>query len=476
MTADVPAPPPGGRLMLIVHQFFPQFHSGTETLCERCARAYAARGWAVDIVTSVLTDPAALPPLTGSPLCPDPLREALAVPDPPLSVPFSYDYAPGITVHAFTHSHDPRHGIPRFRREVEDPAIEALVSRLLDRPVPARAIVFHLLHVPLRALEAIRARGVGISFVATDFFAICPIGSLAFEDGRPCEGPGPGSIACVRHLSDQTGWLGWLERNTPGRIAGFWLEVYRRLGPWPRLPVHPWQNLHYLLERNRGSRRFLRGCRTILAPTGRIERSLRRAGAPARRIRRLAYGMPPPAAPRPVPRLSSEALRLCFAGQITPRKGLQVLLDALGSLPDDLDWRLDIWGDFATGGVHGAEQRRRAEAMAPRVALRGTFESGRVHEILGSYDFIVIPSIWAENLPLVLLSALQVGTPAIVSEAEGLLDAFPGGRVFGRSFPMGSAPELARILAEEIRARTPYDPTDAPPVPGIETFAGALLD
>ncbi|MEM9197219.1 MAG: hypothetical protein AAGD12_05135, partial [Pseudomonadota bacterium] len=62
----MPAAAARPRLLLIVHQFFPQFHSGTETLCERCARRYVEMGYAVDIVTSIIVDAEVLPPLLAS--------------------------------------------------------------------------------------------------------------------------------------------------------------------------------------------------------------------------------------------------------------------------------------------------------------------------------------------------------------------------------------------------------------------------
>ncbi|RMF33777.1 MAG: glycosyltransferase [Alphaproteobacteria bacterium] len=480
-TADAPvaaAVEPGrrGRLLFVVHQFFPQFHSGTETLCERVARICTAAGWHVDIITSVMVDAAAIAAFRDSPFCDDAAREILSDERPELSRQFSYDYAPGIRVHAFTHSHDPAYGRPRFGREVSDPAIERFVEALLDAADYHRAAVFHQLHFPLAALETIRERGVPLSFVATDFFAVCPLGSQQLEDGRHCAGQGPGSIACIRHLSDRTGWLEWFIQNYPGILIAPYLHLYRALGPWPKLPVHPHQNLYYLLRRNRDSLRFLKSCDVIVAPTSSVAESLRGAGVPDHRITHLAYGMPPASIPAPPVRRAGSPVRLCYAGQTTERKGLHVLLEALRRLPEDCDWTLDVWGNFDHGGAYARACRAEAEAMAPRVALKGTFQSYRIHEVLDGYDYLVIPSTWAENLPLVLLSALQIALPVIVSDAQGLLDAFPDGRVHGRSFRMGDAEDLARVLREEMRIRPEYRAELAPVIPSVQDFAAALLN
>lgn len=463
-----------GRVLLFVHQFFPQFHHGTETLAERTAQVYAAEGREVVIVTSILTDPEVIGRFRDSDACPPADRGWLSAPDPPLDREVVYTWGPGIRVHAFTHSHDPRHGRPRFRREVTEPAIEARIAAILAEGPVDRAIVFHLLHVPLAGLALLPAAGVPVTFVATDFFAVCPLGHQQYEDGRDCPGPGPEAVACVRHLSDMTGLVKRAETAVPDWLAAPLLRAYRRGGPYPGRALHPWQGLHWLLARHDATRTFLRACERIIAPSGRIARSLRAEGVPERLIRRMPYGVPPPAAAPARPRLAEPDLRLAFAGAILERKGLHVLLDALARLPAE-GWTLDVWGDIAQGKDYGAAQAEAASRFGGRVRLRGTFASGEVHAVLGACDYLVIPSTWAENLPLILLNALQIGLPVVISEAEGLLDAFPEGRVFGRVFRMGDAADLARVLSEELATRPRYDPAEAPPVPTVEGFAAALV-
>jgi glycosyltransferase involved in cell wall biosynthesis len=189
----------------------------------------------------------------------------------------------------------------------------------------------------------------------------------------------------------------------------------------------------------------------------------------------MPYGMPPPTDKRPVERLTGPDLRLAFIGAVNERKGLHLLLDALGRLPETATVTLDVWGDFAASGAYGAAAQAAARALGPRVRLRGTFPSAAIHDVLREADFLVIPSTWAENLPLVLLSALQVGLPVVIARAEGLLDAFPDGRVHGRVFAMNDAADLACVLAEEIAARHPWDPEAAPRVPTVAEFAAFLI-
>jgi glycosyltransferase involved in cell wall biosynthesis len=463
-------------VLIIVHQFFPQFFGGTETIAERTARVLAADGYAVDIITSVMAEKRYLPSLLESPLCPPEARVLLAEEPVPLGRPIRFRYCEGVEVHAFTNSHDPAYRRPTFQQEVTSPAIEAELARLLGGPRPERAIVFHQLHFPMAAIDLLRPAGVPVTFVATDFFAVCPLGNLQYEDGRDCTGPGPGAVRCVRHLSDRRGWVKWLQDGLPAPLLAFYLDIYRRLGPWPTYPVHPHQNLYYLLERAHRSRRFLRTADRVIAPSSRIERSLRAAGVPPGRLVRLPYGMPPPVLGPRRGRLRDAEFRLAFAGAIGERKGLHVLLDALERLPPATGpWTLDIWGDFARGAEYAEAQAARLPAFGGRVRQRGTFESYRIHEVMDAYDMIVIPSTWAENLPLVLLSALQIGLPVVISDAQGLLDAFPDGTVHGRSFRMNDADDLARVLGEEIAARKAYDPAAAPRIPSVEEFAAVLM-
>ncbi len=465
------------RILLIVHQFFPQFNSGTETLCERVARALVEQGVCVDIITSVIVDQPHLDRFISSELCDEQLRLLLSDPTTPISTQFQYRYAKGIEVYGFTHSHDPAKGVPRFRREVSEPGIDRLVTSLASQDRYRRAIIFHQLHFPHSAVLALKKAGIKITFVATDFFSVCPLGSLQYDDDSECAGGGAESINCIRHLMRPPDWRQHVMDAVPDTMGSALVRRFRKAGPYPSLKPWPWQGLYYLVERNRTSSEFLKLCDRVIAPSSRIERSLLSAGVPSEVLQRSSYGLPQPSLASPRKRYDDDIVKFCFVGSIIPRKGLHVLLDALDTLSRDFTgYHVDIYGDCSFDPPYAEKMRARINGLAGRVKYAGTFESEQIYEVLNNYDYIVIPSTWSENLPLVLLSALQIGVPAIVSQAEGLLDAFPNGELYGRSFAMSNSEQLAEVLAEEISNRPEYHLTDAPQIPTIEQFSARLVE
>ena len=66
---------------------------------------------------------------------------------------------------------------------------------------------------------------------------------------------------------------------------------------------------------------------------------------------------------------------------------------------------------------------------------------------MGSVDWVVLPSIWWENAPLVLLEAQAAGVPVICSGIGGMAEMVEHGRT-GLHVPPGDP----RALADAMRA------------------------
>jgi glycosyltransferase involved in cell wall biosynthesis len=62
-------------------------------------------------------------------------------------------------------------------------------------------------------------------------------------------------------------------------------------------------------------------------------------------------------------------------------------------------------------------------------------------------DWVVVPSIWWENSPLVIQEAFLHGRPVICSDVGGMAEKVTDG-VNGLHFPAGDPAGLARVLAQ----------------------------
>ncbi len=141
--------------------------------------------------------------------------------------------------------------------------------------------------------------------------------------------------------------------------------------------------------------------------------------------------------------LPDDALIAAVIGQLIPRKGHRVLLEALpGILDRHPRWHVVMFGR----GPLEAELRR-------SIARRGL--EGRVHlagfrpdlaAYLPGIDLVLHPAL-REGLGLAVLEAMSAGVPVAASAAGGLPDAIEDG-VSGRLVPPGDVGAWARVLEQ----------------------------
>lgn len=162
-------------------------------------------------------------------------------------------------------------------------------------------------------------------------------------------------------------------------------------------------------------RRTLQTARRIIAPSPIVAASLRQYGAAPGRVVEMIYGVAPEKMVRPDKTLS-ESLRLAFLGGADRIKGLQVLLAASATLPPGLP--LDMvacGGDAVRDAIQAAPQA--ARAYLRHRPLLFDEQLGRAH---AEFDAVLVPSLWHENSPFVVLEALANGSPVIAADQAGI--------------------------------------------------------
>lgn len=131
---------------------------------------------------------------------------------------------------------------------------------------------------------------------------------------------------------------------------------------------------------------------------------------------------------------------------IRPRKGLEVVLDALAELEqDDLDVVLRCIGPYETDAYESEINQRIMElGIGPRVERVGFTDD--VPAELSRLDAMVLPSLFGEGLPMVVLEAMAAALPVIATRVEGTPEAVTDG-VEG----LLAEPRDASSLAAKIR-------------------------
>ena len=139
----------------------------------------------------------------------------------------------------------------------------------------------------------------------------------------------------------------------------------------------------------------------------------------------------------------------------------------------------------AAAGVHHHRIDAPPGAVAPGEAdqVGKHLAPHKVQAALAGADLLVVPSIWLENRPLVILEALSMGVPCLVSGSGGMAELVQPGRD-GWWFDLGDAADLARVLGERsadpegtrsLRPRAPDLPSFDATVQRIEEVYFQLL-
>lgn len=154
--------------------------------------------------------------------------------------------------------------------------------------------------------------------------------------------------------------------------------------------------------------------------------------------------------------------RFGYFGQINQYKGILPVLEALDSMtPSELR--------TVTLEVHGANLNKQPEEFKEKIktlseplirvgALKwiGPYNRSELREKMGQVDWVLVPSIWWENSPMVIQEAFLCGRPVICSGIGGMAEKVQPD-VNGYHVPVGSAFAWKKTLLEKARYNDEWD-------------------
>ena len=423
------------RVLLATHLFPPEHTAGTELYTAELASRLAGRGHQVTVFTTHK----------------DVGREDLSVRE------YSHRGARVVELTNNLYLED-------FRETWDRPAVTARFEALLDELAPDVLHAQHLLYLSVGCLEAARRRGVSVLFTLHDFWLECPrMGQLVHPEGTICQRVD--FARCGTCLPSFSWRQSDLARATGRALAGVHAYTGIDLAPLARGALRAargWRDSTEWsppagaeaqrfedLARDRTEelrRRVLASVQRFLAPSRFLRERFVAWGIPAERIAHLPTGVDRKTfAPRE--RERSDRLRVTFLGTLVPLKGAHVLLEAWGRLAPEVRGRgeLALFGPDDHAPEYVAALGERAAAVGAR--LGGPLARGSVAATLARTDLLVVPSLWYENRPLVVLEALAARVPLVVSDLGGMGELVAPG-VSGWRVAPGDAGALARRLGE----------------------------
>ncbi len=140
-----------------------------------------------------------------------------------------------------------------------------------------------------------------------------------------------------------------------------------------------------------------------------------------------------------------------YFGQINPFKGMDVLLDACPIIARDEALsntiRIVIHGNMVGQSPAFIERFHTACERYPFLRYAGAYDNSSVAELMAACDYVVFPSTWWENSPVVIQEAFQARRPVLCTNIGGMAEKV-GDQVNGLHFIRGNPADLADRIAE----------------------------
>lgn len=292
-------------------------------------------------------------------------------------------------------------------------------------------------------LFAARKHNLPVVVTLLDFWFLCPTIQLLRGDGSLCTGPEPSE--CARCLYDKRRIFRTIDQRAPGVMRAFWQAAthHSRLSAPLGLPAR----LDELEAREKTLVPALNRSAAIVSPTRFVaDMHIANGVDPAKiSIKPLCLdleNLPPPETFRD----ESQATRFGFIGQLTPVKGVHLLLEAFLQAEKSAQrpMRLDIYGK-ANAAPSYLEKLAQLASGSNNIKLHGAYDAADALKLLNRLDVVVVPSLWYENSPLVILESFAAKRPVIGTRVGGIAEVVQD-NFNGLLFERGNADDLARVL------------------------------
>ncbi|RYC33617.1 glycosyltransferase [Lichenibacterium minor] len=298
------------------------------------------------------------------------------------------------------HNDEIETGLDRLRVALEAPHAPRGIARVMAAVARFRPDIVHVHNTfPLVSPgvhAAVRAAGAATVQTLHNYRVTCANGMLT-RDGHPCEDcVGRSPYRAVLHACYRGSRIGSL-------AVARTIDRHRLRGTW-----------HRDVDRFIALTPFAKG-RFVAA------------GLPSERIAVRPNSYPDPGPPSARPRAG-----LLYVGRLVAEKGLAVLAEAAR-------------GRDTSVTVMGEGPMAAALAGRPGLDLAGSRDAAAVRAAMAGAAAVVVPSLWYEGLPNVIVEAFAAGTPVVASRIGSLADVVEDGET-GLLVDPGDAGALAAAL------------------------------
>lgn len=272
-------------------------------------------------------------------------------------------------------------------------------KKVAQHEKPDIAHIGHLNHLSTGIVDVLKELKVPIVFTLHDFWLMCPRGQFLQrnfgneniwqlcdkqEDKKcatNCYNP---YFGCSNNIEDINNWTKWIN------------------------------------ERMQETKSIIDKVDLFIAPSKYLmNRFVKEFSVPENKIKYLDYGFPTHYLTQTDSRLKRKDFIFGYIGTHIPSKGINLLIEAFKHINGNA--RLLIWGS------KDQQSTKALQAIAKDSNLPIEFKGAYVNknladEVFSKVDAIVVPSIWAENSPLVIHEAQACNIPVITADFGGMAE------------------------------------------------------
>jgi glycosyltransferase involved in cell wall biosynthesis len=213
-------------------------------------------------------------------------------------------------------------------------------------------------------------------------------------------------------------------------------------------PEHARQQFHLRANLIRGAMLPAAG---YIAPSHFLADRMIHWGLPREKFVVIENGLRALQPPAPRVRPDGSLWNFGYFGQITPFKGGDTLLDTIDLLAKqpgiENKIRIRVHGNFVGQNEAFVTRFNKTFDGNSFTQYAGAYDNADVHKLMSACDYVLVPSTWWENSPVVIQEAYAAGRPVICTGIGGMAEKVPNRRS-GLHFRLNDGADLARVMGE----------------------------
>jgi glycosyltransferase involved in cell wall biosynthesis len=274
----------------------------------------------------------------------------------------------------------------------------------------------------------------------------CAQGLMLYKNKYPCSGrmDNKNCLFCVQRSFGLPYWISFFWSRLHNSIASVLFDFASRIKLKSRFVT--WLMLPWMLKKKiEITRLAFSRIDHFVATSNWVRRMLLTNGIDEKKISFLRQGTDLVSQGKSL-KSNKGWIRLIFLGRIAPYKGLHILLKAVSLLGPEYDVDLSVYGLPGSSSEEKYLSALKNKFIREnRIHWEGLLEPDKKIEVLQDADAVIIPSLWLETGPLVLLEAWAAKVPVIASRIGSIEELIVGGRG-GILFEPGDWRGLSNII------------------------------